>query len=143
MAVGHLEQYLRIKSPFPLLKVLLMKNTYRFIFVLITSMFFLHAEGQFYNGHQMSFGKNRVQYFDYYWSFYRFEDFDCYFNEYGRDLAQFTADYAFRKLDEIEDYFDYTLEKGSIHHYNKNNEYRQSNDATLMKIRTTPVDSAG
>jgi WD40 repeat protein len=92
------------------------------------SMFFLNAEGQFYNGHQMSFGKNRVQYFDYYWSFYRFEDFDCYFNEYGRDLAQFTADYAFRKLDEIEDYFDYTLEKRLIFIiYNKNNEYRQSN----------------
>ena len=91
-------------------------------------MIFLNAEGQFYNGHQMSFGKNRVQYFDYYWSYYRFDDFDCYFNEYGRDLAQFTADYAIKKLDEIEDYFDYTLEKRMIFViYNKNNEYRQSN----------------
>ena len=91
-------------------------------------MFFLEAEGQFYNGLQMPFGKNRVQYFDYYWSYYRFEDFDCYFNEYGRDLAQFTADYALKKLDEIEDYFDYTLEKRLIFIiYNKNNEYRQSN----------------
>jgi Tol biopolymer transport system component len=91
-------------------------------------MIFLNAEGQFYNGHQMTFGKNRVQYFDYYWQFYRFEDFDCYFNEYGQDLAKFTAEYAQKKLEEIEDYFDYTLEKRMIFIiYNKNNEFRQSN----------------
>jgi Tol biopolymer transport system component len=76
----------------------------------------------------MSFGKNKVQYYDYYWQYYRFDDFDCYFNEYGRDLAQFTADYAMKKLEEIEDYFDYTLEKRLIFIiYNKNAESKQSN----------------
>ncbi|MCE5344718.1 MAG: hypothetical protein LLG13_00330 [Bacteroidales bacterium] len=76
----------------------------------------------------MSFGKNKVQYYDYYWSYYRFDDFDCYFNEYGRDLAEFTADYAMKKLGEIEDYFDYTLEKRLIFIiFNKNAEYKQSN----------------
>jgi hypothetical protein len=76
----------------------------------------------------MTFGKNRVQYFDYYWSFYRFDDFDCYFNEFGRDLAQYTANYAKKRLGEIEDYFDYTLEKRLIFIiYNKNAEFRQSN----------------
>jgi Tol biopolymer transport system component len=105
-----------------------MRNTYRLLIALTASMIFLNAEGQFYNGHQMTFGKNRVQYYNYYWSYYRFDDFDCYFNEYGKDLAQFTADYAMKKLDEIEDYFDYTLEKRIIFViYNKNNEYRQSN----------------
>ena len=80
----------------------------------------------------MTFGKNKVQYFDYYWSYYRFDDFDCYFNEYGRDLAQFTADYAMKKLNEIEDYFDYTLEKRLIFIiYNKNAEYKQSNIGLL------------
>ena len=105
-----------------------MRNTCRFFIAIIASMIFLNAEGQFYNGHQMSFGKNRVQYFNYYWQFYRFDNFDCYFNEYGRDLALFTANYATKKLNEIEDYFDYTLEKRMIFViYNKNNEYRQSN----------------
>jgi hypothetical protein len=76
----------------------------------------------------MSFGKNKVQYFDYYWQYYRFDDFDCYFNEYGRDLAQFTANYAMKKLKEIEDYFDYTLEKRLIFIiFNKSAEYKQSN----------------
>ncbi len=105
-----------------------MKFVKKLIITAIASAFFLNAGAQFYNGHQMTFGKNKVQYFDYYWSYYRFEDFDCYFNEYGRDLAQFTADYATKKLAEIEDYFDYTLEKRIIFLiYNKNAEYKQSN----------------
>jgi hypothetical protein len=88
----------------------------------------VNAAGQFYNGHQMTFGKNRVQYFDYYWQYYRFDDFDCYFNEYGSDLAQYTASYATKKLEEIEDFFDYTLEKRLIFIiHNKMAEYKQSN----------------
>ncbi len=76
----------------------------------------------------MTFGKNRVQYYDFYWQYYRFENFDCYFNEFGRDLAQFTANYAEKKLAEIEDYFDYTLDKRLIFIiYNKNSEHKQSN----------------
>ena len=74
----------------------------KLIVTIIACAFFLNAGAQFYNGHQMTFGKNRVQYFNYYWSFYRFDDFDCYFNEYGKDLAEFTADYATKKLEEIE-----------------------------------------
>jgi hypothetical protein len=98
------------------------------LIILISSATMPASLGQFYNGHQMSFGKNKVQYYDYYWSFYRFDDFDCYFNEFGRDLAQFTANYAMKRLSEIEDYFDYTLEKRLIFIiYNKNAEYRQSN----------------
>lgn len=105
-----------------------MKHTLKFFSTLIALLMAVSAEGQFYNGHQMSFGKNRVQYYNYYWSYYRFDDFDCYFNEYGRDLAQFTANYAEKKLNKIEDYFDYNLEKRIIFLiYNKNNEYRQSN----------------
>ncbi len=105
-----------------------MKYTYRLLFTIATATIFLNAEGQFYNGHQMTFGKNRVQYYDYYWSYYRFEDFDCYFNEFGRDISQFTADYALKRIDEIEDFFDYNLDKRMIFIiYNKNNEYRQSN----------------
>jgi hypothetical protein len=84
--------------------------------------------GQFYNGLQMNFGKNRVQYYNYYWSFYRFDDIDCYFNENGTELAQYTADYAIKRLAEIEDYFDYKLDKRLIFIiYNKQAEYKQTN----------------
>src|SRR5665648_359241 len=110
------------------MKVLETRNIRKLIITILACIYYLNASGQFYNGHQMSFGKNKVQYYDYYWSYYRFDDFDCYFNEYGRDLAQFTADYAMKKLEEIEDYFDYTLEKRLIFIiFNKNAEYKQSN----------------
>src|SRR5664280_52204 len=100
----------------------------RLTLIFIVCAFYSNAHGQFYNGLQMSFGKNRVQYLDFYWQFYRFDNFDCYFNEYGRDLAQFTASYATKKLAEIEDFFDYTLEKRIIFIiYNRNSEYKQSN----------------
>jgi WD40 repeat protein len=105
-----------------------MRNIKKLIIIIIIYAFSLNAYSQFYNGHQMTFGKNKVQYYDYYWQFYRFDDFDCYFNEFGRDLAQFTAEYAKKKLADIEDYFDYTLEKRLIFIiYNKNAEYKQSN----------------
>jgi Tol biopolymer transport system component len=111
-----------------MLRVLMGKHTYRLIITTVTCLIFFSAEGQFYNGHQMPFGKNRVQYFNYYWSYYRLDDFDCYFNENGRDLAEFTANYAKKKLNEIEEFFDYTLEKRIIFViYNRSNEYRQSN----------------
>ncbi|MBK8882880.1 MAG: hypothetical protein IPN67_10980 [Bacteroidales bacterium] len=105
-----------------------MRKIKRLIIIIIACAFYLNANSQFYNGHQMTFGKNKVQYYDYYWQYYRFDDFDCYFNEFGRDLAEFTADFAEKKLAEIEDYFDYTLEKRLIFIiYNKNAEYKQSN----------------
>jgi len=114
------------------MKTLEIRSIKKLIIIIIACVLYLNASGQFYNGHQMSFGKNKVQYYDYYWQYYRFDDFDCYFNEYGRDLAQYTADYVLKKLEEIEDYFDYTLEKRIIFIiFNKNAEYKQSNIGLL------------
>jgi len=120
------------------MKDLLMRNIKKLIIIIVTSVFLLNANGQFYNGHQMTFGKNRVQYYDFYWQFYRFDDFDCYFNESGRDLAQFVADYGQKKLAEIEDYFDYTLEKRLMFIiYNKEGEYKQSNIGLVTSDQET------
>jgi hypothetical protein len=106
----------------------IMRNIRKLIITFFACVSFLSASGQFYNGQQMSFGKNRVQYFNYYWSFYRFDNFDCYFSEYGRDLAVYTAGYATKKLEEIENFFDYTLEKRLIFVINNTMaEYKQSN----------------
>lgn len=105
-----------------------MRRIRKLIITIVAGIIYLNASGQFYNGHQMTFGKNRVQYYDYFWSFYRFDNFDCYFNENGRDLAVYTAEYATKKLEEIEDFFDYTLEKRLIFViHNKMAEYKQSN----------------
>jgi len=105
-----------------------MRSIRRLIIIVLACISWINASSQFYNGHQMTFGKNKVQYYDYYWSFYRFENIDCYFNEFGRELAQYTADFGLKKLEEVEDFFDYTLEKRLIFIiYNKNAEYKQSN----------------
>ena len=86
------------------------------------------TSAQFYNGHQMSFGKNRVQYNDYVWSFYRYENFDVYFNEDGTKLAEYVADYAGEILPKIESFFDYTLDKRIIFMvYNRLSDFRESN----------------
>jgi Tol biopolymer transport system component len=83
---------------------------------------------QFYNGLQMTFGKNRVQYQDFYWSFYRFERFDTYFNAYGLPLADYTQEIASKELTRLEQFFDYKLEKRIIFIiYNKLSDFRQSN----------------
>jgi len=108
--------------------IMIKRITYRLFITVLAIWSFNSANGQFYNGLQMNFGKNRVQYYDYFWSFYRFDDIDCYFNENGRDIAQYAASYAIKRLAEIEDYFDYKLEKRLIFMiYNKQAEYQQSN----------------
>ncbi len=57
---------------------------------------------QFYNGSNMEFGKNRVQYRDFLWTYYKYPDFDVYFYLNGKKLAQFVAKYAHEQLPEME-----------------------------------------
>ncbi|MBP1668633.1 MAG: translocation protein TolB [Bacteroidetes bacterium] len=96
--------------------------------VIVLSFLTGEIGAQFYNGHQMSFGKNRVQYNDYVWSFYRYEGFDVYFNEDGTKLAEYVSDYAAEILPRIESFFDYTLDKRIIFMvYNRLSDFRESN----------------
>ncbi len=65
---------------------------YRFLLFFVFVLTFhgtLYA--QFYNGTQMTFGQNRVQYEDYFWRYLRFLDFDVYYDKEGRELADFVA----------------------------------------------------
>ncbi len=57
---------------------------------------------QFYNGSQLTFGKSRVQYTDFLWVNFRFDKFDTYYYQNGRELAQYTAEYADKHIKEIE-----------------------------------------
>jgi hypothetical protein len=98
------------------------------ILILLFTGLSLAGFSQFYNGHQMSFGKNRVQYNEFVWSFYRYEKYDVYFNEDGRTLAEYTADYAQQIIPRLEGFFDYTMEKRiQFVVYNKLTDFRQSN----------------
>ena len=69
-----------------------------FIMVLIPAFVF----PQFYNGSNQSFGKNRVQFSDFHWTYYKFRDIDTYFYLNGKELAQYTARYATQQIPLIE-----------------------------------------
>ncbi|MCK5134327.1 MAG: hypothetical protein KAR19_00965 [Bacteroidales bacterium] len=95
------------------------------LFLLLSSA---ALSAQFYNGMQMNFGKNRVQYNNRYWKFYRFERFDVYSYENGTDLSLYVADFVEKELELIERFFDYEIERRLIFlTYNKMSDYRQSN----------------
>jgi hypothetical protein len=69
------------------------------------------VRAQFYNGMQMTFGKNRVQYStEKIWSHFRFEKFDTYFYQGGRELAINTAKYTEHILPEIQKKIEYYLD---------------------------------
>ncbi len=103
-----------------------------FLVLIILFVFSGISEGQFYNGHQMTFGKNRVQYNTFYWKYYRFDRYDVYSYDEGRELSLYVADYLEDELPRIERFFDYNFEKRLIFiAYNKLSDFKQSNIGQL------------
>jgi Tol biopolymer transport system component len=92
--------------------------------ILRSSMLF----GQFYNGTQNEFGKNRIQYSKPEWNFLRFEKFDCYFYKNGKELATYVSETTHKNLKAIEEKLDFQLEdKIQIIVYNKYSDFKHSN----------------
>lgn len=85
-------------------------------------------KAQFYNGHKMAFGKNRVQYNDLYWEYYRFKRYDTYFYLGGKNFARYTSKVIDEELKHFEDFFSHNLNRRIIFLiYNKHSEFKQSN----------------
>ena len=100
------------------------------IFFLIILFFVIPflSFSQFYNGHQMKFGKNRLQYNDFVWQYYRYPKYDIYFYQDGKNLADFVAKIAQDQIYKLEYFFQYELQKRAlILVYNKLSDFRQSN----------------
>jgi len=96
--------------------------------LLIVWLFSNSATAQFYNGSQMTFGKNRVQYTNFLWTYYRFNNYDVYYYLNGKELAQHTADYAGKYIPEIEKKLETTLDKKTqFIVYNTYSDLKQSN----------------
>lgn len=86
------------------------------------------ASAQFYNGSQLTFGKNRVQYSDFLWTYFRFNNFDVYYYLNGKELAQHVADYAGKYIPEIERKLETSLDKKTqFIVYNTYSDLKQSN----------------
>ncbi|MFI5220294.1 MAG: hypothetical protein ACHQNT_12490 [Bacteroidia bacterium] len=100
-----------------------------FVFYLLQFLFcFTLLPAQFYRGSQQEFGKNRVQYNDFLWTFYRFKNFDVYFYLGGQELAAFTGKNADKEIEDIEHLFDYkTSGRLQFMVFNKLTDLKQSN----------------
>ncbi|MBE0637722.1 MAG: hypothetical protein IH598_04320 [Bacteroidales bacterium] len=107
--------------------LLLMKG--RLNIVLLTFLLLPVAGwAQFYNGYQMEFGRSRVQFKDFLWTYYKFDRFDTYFYLNGKELAEHTARYATTELVRMETELGTYLE-GKIQFviFNNLNDLKQSN----------------
>jgi len=94
------------------------------------------VSAQFYNGSQMSFGKNRVQYKNFQWTFYKYDQFDVYFYLGGQELALYAAKYIEENIESIEDKLDTSLdEKMQFIVYNTLTDLKQSNIGLIQDER--------
>ncbi len=76
----------------------------------------------------VEFGKNRVQYKKFKWQYYRTQNYNIYFNEGGKELAQFVAQIAERELPQIEKQTEFSLQRRiDIILYNQYSDMEQSN----------------
>jgi Tol biopolymer transport system component len=97
--------------------------TILFFFVLIQN-----GQAQFYNGLQMSFGKNRVQYSEPFWRYYRYQNFDVYYDIAGKGLAEYVAKNAVGIEQEVKAVLDISYSRRIIYVvYNTLGDLRQSN----------------
>ncbi len=88
----------------------------------------LASRAQFYNGSDQEYGKNRVQYQDFLWQYYRFPDLETYFYKGGKDVAQYVAISAHRHKGELEKFFDHDVDdRIQFVVYNSLADFRQSN----------------
>lgn len=88
----------------------------------------LPLTGQFYYGLRQEYGKNRVQYTEFDWVFYRFEQFDIYFYRGNDELAAQVARMAHAELPKIETLLDAPLdERVQILVFNNLSDLKQSN----------------
>ena len=83
------------------LLLMLLKKKYTILLVLLMALVPM-AQAQFYNGMDMPFGKNRVQWTDFHWSYYMNDNFDVYFYQGGNDLARYAQAYAKEQIPLLE-----------------------------------------
>ncbi len=87
-----------------------------FIIVLFSSMLFAQ------------FGKNKVRYNDYDWSYIQTQHFDIYFHDNGEELAHFAAPVVEQAVDEISKVLNWRMRKRiAVIVYNSHTDFQQTN----------------
>ncbi len=118
-----------IKSYFSTPSFPMIKNKVHSFFAIVALVVLCTPiSAQFYQGTNMEFGKNRIQYREFTWFYYPSENFEVYYYIGGEELAQYTLMSCEKNLKEIQQFFDYTIdEKIEVLSYLNQSEFRQSN----------------
>ncbi len=106
------------------------KHPFRFLLVSLAFLLLLSTgtQAQFNRGTQMTFGKSRVQYDDFLWTYYRFKNFDTYFYLGGQEMATYIGRTADTDIEELEKLFDYRINgRFEFIVYNRLSDFKQSN----------------
>ena len=107
-----------------------MKKLGQIIVLFLLLIAVVPSYAQFYNGSQLSFGKNRVQHQQFNWEYFRATQFDVYFYPTGKNLAEYTLYKAPQIISEIEKMLNFTSEKKiQFIVYNTQADFRESNFA--------------
>lgn len=98
------------------------------VILYILLAFTFYAKAQFNYGHQMDFGKNRVQYEQFNWTYLDYERYRVYAYQGGVELAKYVSVSAAKQLAMLERRLDFELEdKLNILVYNNQGDFKQSN----------------
>ncbi len=90
------------------------------------------SNAQFYNGMQMNFGKNRIQYQEFNWMYYRSDRCDVYFYPKGKQIAQYVLKYGSTVIEQMEQKIGGALEnKIQFIVYTNYSDFRESNIGLL------------
>lgn len=96
------------------------------VYLLLLTASFVKA--QFNYGHQMDFGKNRIQYKEFIWTYLDYERYRVYSYQGGNELSKYVSVSVSKQLAVIEKRLDYQSEdKISVLVYNTQNDFKQSN----------------
>lgn len=86
----------------------------------------------------VEFGKNRVQYRKFKWQYYQTTNFNTYFYENGKTIANYVAQIAESELPALEQFVEYGLQRrANIVIYNHFDELQQSNIGLSLDWQTT------
>lgn len=106
--------------------------------------FLSFSAAQFYTGSEQTFGRKRVQYDRFIWMYYRFDGFDVYFTNQGKNLALYTANYVQNHLSEMEDLVGMQASAGlRFIVFNRLTDLKQSNIGYLDEASESNANKGG
>ena len=101
---------------------------FRFSLISIVLLFHFYGKCQFNYGHQMDFGKNRIQYQNFIWTYFDYDRYRVYTYQGGNEIAKYVSVSVNKQLPMLEKRLDYQVEdKINIIVYNNQNDFKQSN----------------